>query len=85
MDIKEDLEVIIRLAENCPLLGLKLSYEDFGIRYNSPSLDRKDSSKGYSKNNIWVISSRANILKNDSTIEELELLVKNWKIQCGSI
>jgi hypothetical protein len=47
----------------CPLLNLKLSYEDFGIRYNSPSLDRKDSKKGYTKENIWVISSRANLLK----------------------
>lgn len=75
----------IQIPEFCPLLGLKLSYEDFGIRYNSPSLDRKDSSKGYSKENIWVVSSRANILKNDATIEELQILLENWKKLCGSI
>lgn len=72
----------IKIPSVCPLLGLKLSYEDFGIRFNSPSLDRKDSSKGYTKENIWVISSRANILKNDANIEELDLLVRNLKL-CG--
>ena len=37
---------------------------------------------GYIKENIWVISSRANILKNDANIEELDLLVRNLKL-CG--
>ena len=72
----------IKIPEICPLLGLKLSYEDFGVRYNSPSLDRKNSKKGYTKENIWVISSRANFLKNDAELSELELLVKNLK-SCG--
>lgn len=75
----------IDIPKTCPLLGLELSYEDFGIRYNSPSLDRKDSKKGYTKENIWVISSRANILKNDAKLEELETLVRNMKILCGHI
>lgn len=72
----------ILMPDLCPLLGLKLSFSDFGLRYNSPSLDRKDSSKGYTKDNIWVISSRANILKNDAKLEELDLLVRNLKL-CG--
>jgi hypothetical protein len=76
----EDIEI----PTVCPLLGLEISYVDFGIRYNSPSLDRKDPKKGYVKENIWVISSRANLLKNDATLEELELLVKNLKT-CGYI
>lgn len=73
----------ISIPSFCPLLNLKLSYEDFGIRYNSPSLDRKDPKKGYTKENIWVISSRANFLKNDAELEELETLVRNFK-KCGS-
>ena len=72
----------IIIPEVCPLLHLKLSYHDFGIRYNSPSLDRKDPDKGYTKENIWVISSRANLLKNDASLHELETLVKNLKL-CG--
>ncbi len=42
----------------------------------SPSLDRIDSTKGYTKGNIWVISNRANTLKNDATLSELKLLVE---------
>ena len=38
-----------------------------------------DSTKGYIKGNVWVISKRANALKNNATIEELELLVKNLR------
>ena len=75
----------IKIPKKCPLLELELSYSDFGIRYNSPSLDRKDSNKGYTKENIWVISSRANILKNNSNTKELELLVRNLKKTCGYI
>mgnify|MGYP007075817688 CR=1 FL=1 len=38
------------------------------------SLDRIDSSKGYIKGNVWVISLRANRIKNDSTPQELRLI-----------
>jgi hypothetical protein len=72
----------IQIPEICPLLQLKLSCEEFGIRHNSPSLDRKDNKKGYTKDNVWVISSRANILKNNASLYELETLVKNLKL-CG--
>lgn len=41
---------------------------------DSYSLDRIDSSRGYVKGNIWVISLRANRIKNDSTVEELRLI-----------
>ena len=37
----------------------------------SPSIDRIDSTKGYTKDNIQIISWRANRIKNDSTPEEL--------------
>jgi len=72
----------IVLPETCPLLGLKVVIEEFGSRHDSPSIDRKDPKKGYTKENIWIISTRANILKNNASLEELELLVKNLKL-CG--
>jgi hypothetical protein len=39
------------------------------------SLDRVDSTLGYTKANVQVISTRANMLKNDATVEELEQLL----------
>ena len=43
------------------------------------SLDRIDSSKGYVKDNIWVISHKANSIKNNATLTELKLIIKNWR------
>jgi hypothetical protein len=46
---------------------------------NSPSLDRKNSLLGYTKENTWVISYKANAAKSNCTLNELELLVKNLR------
>jgi hypothetical protein len=43
------------------------------------SIDRIDSSLGYVRGNIQVISLRANLLKNNATLEELECLVSFLK------
>lgn len=70
----------IELPEVCPLLGIPLASSDLRkAQDNSYSIDRIDSSKGYIKGNVWVISRRANIIKNDATFEELELLVNNLR------
>ena len=61
----------IVLPEVCPVFGTP--FEE-----NTPfaaSLDRIDSSQGYIKGNIQVLSARANTLKNDATLDELEKLV----------
>lgn len=61
----------IVIPEFCPVLGLKLEKGKGEQQDSSPTLDRIDSSKGYIKGNIEVISWRANRLKNDATPEEL--------------
>ncbi len=38
-----------------------------------------DSSKGYIKGNVTVVSRRANILKKDATLKELEQLFNYYK------
>lgn len=58
------------VPEFCPVLGIKL-INCQGIKTdNSPSVDRIDSSKGYVKGNIAIISLRANQIKSNGTIKE---------------
>lgn len=78
-----DLEDII-VPELCPLLGIKMQYNEGIKQDNSYSLDRIDSTKGYIKDNVWVVSLRANRIKNDSTIEELEMILNNLKLHINS-
>jgi len=73
-----DLEDII-IPEKCPVFGFELKREDKQTWMFAPSVDRIDSSKGYTKGNITVVSRRANILKRDATVEELELLLNYYK------
>jgi hypothetical protein len=50
---------------------------DTGIKTdNSPSLDRYVPSLGYARGNRWVISSKANTMKSNATLEEMVLLGK---------
>lgn len=58
----------IVIPEVCPYFGTPFIPLDRNWGY---SLDRIDSSKGYIKGNIQVISSRANTMKNNATKEEL--------------
>lgn len=64
----------IIIPEYCPILGLKLT-KNRNFR-TTPSLDRKDPAKGYTKDNIWVISTLANRMKSDATKEELLMFAK---------
>lgn len=63
-DLTED---DIYLPEFCPILGVPLSKD--GRRYGY-SLDKKNPNKGYTKDNVWVISQLANAMKWDSNHEE---------------
>lgn len=73
----------IVFPEVCPILGIPICLErKDGPRKrtdNTPSLDRKIPSQGYVKGNVFIISWRANRLKNDATLEELEAIVKYLK------
>lgn len=71
-----ELEDIV-IPSHCPVFGIRLvrrsgrdSRDD-----NSPSLDRIDNTKGYTRDNSVWMSWKANRLKNNSTFEELQQLV----------
>lgn len=65
------------IPDICPVLGIPIYLkQDGSVNDNSPSLDRFDNSKGYIKDNVNVISWKANKLKGSATISELKKLVK---------
>jgi hypothetical protein len=67
----------IIIPETCPLLGIPLVSTNDKRDPRNPSLDQKDPGKGYTPDNIWVVSSRANTLKWDASLQELQTLVEN--------
>jgi len=70
----------IEIPEFCPVLGLRLEVNrGKGYHFESPSLDKIDPKKGYVKGNVRVISARANLLKSDATVEELEKVLEDLR------
>lgn len=67
------------IPDRCPLLGivLKRSRKNRGPSDNSPTLDRIHPEKGYVKGNVWVISAKANRIKTDANLNEINELVVN--------
>ena len=73
---KED----IKIPSRCPLLEVEFTNTYANPTENKdyvPSLDRIDNTKGYTPDNVWVISFKANRMKNTATIPELLLFSKN--------
>ena len=64
----------IIIPDCCPALGVKLRQGTLTSHDCAPSLDRIDSSKGYTPDNIKVISCRANRIKTNATVEEIRLV-----------
>lgn len=65
-----DLEEL-SIPLTCPILNIPLAFNTGRAQDNSVSYDRKDSTKGYTKDNLVVISWKANRLKNNASEEEL--------------
>ena len=60
------------LPDACPVLGIKII--PFDNSDNSPSVDRFIPELGYVRGNCQIISKRANHIKNNATLEEIEKL-----------
>jgi hypothetical protein len=66
----------IPLPERCPILDIPLIIGTGKRTDNSPSLDRKEPSKGYVPGNVAIISWRANRRKSNMTRAEILALAK---------
>ena len=65
------------VPETCPVLNIPLFIGVGCACDNSPSLDAIVPEKGYTKENIAIISHRANSIKNDASASELRR-VADW-------
>lgn len=64
----------------CPILGVELDPTIGKSNARTPHLDRIDPLKGYVKGNVQWLSARANRIKNNITVEEIERLHK-WMVK----
>ena len=77
---REDLIAAYPKDNKCPVFGFILEWNKSGFRETSPSIDRIDSAKGYTKENIQIISWKANRIKSYATAEELEIVLNYMKL-----
>lgn len=63
--------------ERCPVFGFLLEAGRCGFNPKSPSADRIDPTQGYVRNNLQVISFKANAMKANATADELALFA-SW-------
>ncbi|MEE9214885.1 MAG: hypothetical protein V3U54_08845 [Thermodesulfobacteriota bacterium] len=66
----------LKLPKVCPIFGMRLKVNDKIGKDSSPEIDRINNLGGYTKENIVIVSRRANRIKSDSTIKELQKLYK---------
>lgn len=65
----------------CPALGIPLGYarSDGKLNDHSPTIDRIDNTLGYVPGNIVVVSWRANAIKRNATLAELEAVTAYYR------
>ena len=74
------IEDDITIPDFCPVLHTPLIIDNED-RYSSPSIDRIDSSKGYTKDNIMIISWQANFIKNNMSKDQIKHLYNFYCIE----
>jgi hypothetical protein len=81
-----DLEASdISIPEKCPVLGIPLkstygqSNKRRGDRDSAPSIDRIDNSRGYTRDNIIIVSGKVNRIKSNASVDELETIASFYR------
>lgn len=68
--------------EFCPVLGIRLERSMNplgGVTDCAPTVDRLIPEVGYIKSNIIIVSHKANRIKNNATVEELETVARFYR------
>lgn len=70
------------IPSHCPILGIELRFGGRTVheRRNSPSVDRIDNNKGYTPDNIQIISNHANFIKGGCVTAEDLMKVAQWML-----
>ena len=69
-------EDLLPLPKLCPILGIRLRRTKCWGDPNGYSLDRVNNKKGYTKDNVIVMSFKANKLKSDGALKVFKAIVK---------
>lgn len=78
------LKNLLEVKQNnkCAITNVNIKFGDETILYETPSLDRIDSNKGYTKDNVQWVMLGINYMKmkfsNDDLIKTLDLIVENY-------
>ena len=63
-------------TNQCPILGVDMSILSHKDELYAPQLDRIDPNEGYVMGNVMWLSRRANNIKGNATVEELEAVLR---------
>jgi len=78
LDYNLNTDFIVSICPaKCPVFGFELKYGGGDKTKRSASIDRIDSDKGYTMDNVMIISSLANTMKSNATNDEL-LAFAEW-------
>lgn len=69
--VPDDIKELVVDLEFCPALGIKLNWTNSKLMDDSPTLDRIVPDLGYTKGNVAVISSLANRIKSNATVDQI--------------
>lgn len=65
----------IGIPITCPVLNIPIYFNNGKVQDDSISFDRIDSTKGYTVDNVIIVSHRVNKLKSNASLEEMRSMV----------
>lgn len=72
-----DIKAVWPTDDRCPVFGVEFDLSGNELQ-RTASLDKINPKLGYIKGNIVVVSFRANSIKQDSTLDELKVLLEYY-------